>query len=142
MDETSTGAGGKPSAGRVQEASRRVDGSTRKIPWPHAPLHQLSEAGTYSVTAGTYLKEHYFKDRQRVRVLHRGLLTVAQDSGWQLEAWAVFSNHYHFVGHSPGDGATSLSHMLGRLTKRQPSGSTKKTARRGARCGSIFVIPG
>ena len=21
----------------------------------------------------------------------------AAESGWQLEAWAVFSNHYHFV---------------------------------------------
>jgi hypothetical protein len=24
--------------------------------WPHAPTHQLSENGTYFVTAGTYLK--------------------------------------------------------------------------------------
>jgi len=23
--------------------------------------------------------------------------------GWQLEAWSVFSNHYHFVGQSPVD---------------------------------------
>jgi putative transposase len=50
-------------------------------------------------------------------VLHRGLLTVTQDFGWQLEAWAVFSNHYHFVGHSPFDAADarSLSLMLGLL---------------------------
>jgi putative transposase len=26
-------------------------------------------------------------------------LAAAQEAGWQLEAWAVFSNHYHFVGH-------------------------------------------
>ena len=101
--------------GSVKESSTPAERPTLKIPWPHTPLHQLSEAGTYFVTAGTYLKEHHFRGRQRVRVLHRGLLTVAQDSGWQLEAWAVFSNHYHFVGHSPEDGATSLSHMLGRL---------------------------
>jgi putative transposase len=50
-------------------------------------------------------------------VLHRGLLTVACDFGWQLEAWAVFSNHYHFVAHSPGDAqdASSLPAMLGVL---------------------------
>jgi putative transposase len=49
-----------------------------------------------------------------LRVLHRGLLTVAQDFGWQLEAWAVFSNHYHFVAHSPPDApdASNLSDML------------------------------
>ena len=47
-------------------------------------------------------------------VLHRGLLTVARDFGWRLEAWAVFSNHYHFVGHSPPDAAdaSNLSDML------------------------------
>jgi len=27
--------------------------------WPHAPAHQLSENGTYFVTAGTYLKAHH-----------------------------------------------------------------------------------
>jgi putative transposase len=34
-----------------------------------------------------------------------------------LEAWAVFSNHYHFVAHSPPDVPTaeSLSKMLGDL---------------------------
>jgi len=49
--------------------------------------------------------------------LHRGLLTVAQDFGWTLEAWSVFSNHYHFVAHSPesDDNAESLSQMLGLL---------------------------
>jgi putative transposase len=88
-----------------------------KTPWPHAPAHQLAETGTYFVTAGTYLKEHYFRTPERLAVLHRGLLTVARDFGWRLEAWAVFSNHYHFVGHSPPElpDADSLSQMLGVL---------------------------
>jgi putative transposase len=83
-------------------------------PWPHAPLHQLSVRGTYFVTASTYLKAHHFRGKDRLRVLHRGLLTVARDFGWQLEAWAVFSNHYHFVAHSPANApdATNLSDML------------------------------
>ena len=76
----------------------------RETPWPHAPEHRLGEAGTYFVTAATYLKAHHFRRRGRVEVLHRGLLTVARDFGWRLEAWAVFSNHYHFVAHSPGGG--------------------------------------
>lgn len=85
-----------------------------RTPWPHAPLHQLSQRATYFVTAGTYLKVHHFRSRRRLRVLHRGLLTVAWDFGWHLEAWAVFSNHYHFVAHSPVDApdAASLPDML------------------------------
>ncbi|MCI0539875.1 MAG: transposase [Verrucomicrobiales bacterium] len=88
-----------------------------KTPWPHAPTHQLSERATYFVTAGTYLKEHHFRSRERLSVLHRGLLTVARDFDWDLEAWAVFSNHYHFVAKSPRTeaDATSLSRMLGEL---------------------------
>ena len=83
-------------------------------PWPHAPTHQLSVKGTYFVTASTYLKAHHFRGADRLRVLHRGLLTVARDYGWSLEAWAVFSNHYHFVAHSPPDApdASDLSNML------------------------------
>ena len=83
-------------------------------PWPHAPTHQLSTRGTYFVTASTYLKAHHFRGADRLRVLHRGLLTVARDFGWQLEAWAVFSNHYHFVAHSPpvAPDAANLSDML------------------------------
>jgi putative transposase len=87
------------------------------VPWPHAPSHRLGQSGTFIVTASTYGKLHHFRGATRLRVLHRGLLKVARDFGWVLEAWAVFSNHYHFVGHSPHDqpDATNLSDMLGRL---------------------------
>ena len=83
-------------------------------PWPHAPTHQLAEQGTFFVTAATYDRAHHFRTGKRLEVLNRGLLTVADQFGWQLEAWAVFSNHYHFVGHSPRmtSDATSLSAML------------------------------
>jgi putative transposase len=91
--------------------------SQRKPAWPHAPQHRLSARGTYFVTVGTYLKEHHFRGEQRLAVLHRGLLTVCRDASWRLEAWAVFSNHYHFVAHSPetADDAKSLGRMLGLL---------------------------
>jgi putative transposase len=83
-------------------------------PWPHAPIHQLAERGTYFVTASTYQKAHFFRRSERLDVLHRGLLTVNRQFNWQLEAWAVFSNHYHFVAHSPpgASDASSLSELL------------------------------
>ena len=88
-----------------------------RTPWPHAPTHQLSGRGTYFVTAATYLKAHHFRSARRLRVLQRGLLTVAQQFGWQLEAWSVFSNHYHFIAHSPAYAAdaSGLSAMLSLL---------------------------
>ena len=44
----------------------------------------------------------------------------ARDFRWELEAWAIFSNRYHFIAHTQGDSANanSLSQMLGVLHAR------------------------
>src|SRR5436190_693426 len=63
--------------------------SKHGISWPHAPMHQLSENGTYFVTAGTYLKAHHFRGSDRLRVLHHGLLTVAQEYGWPGQCFRI-----------------------------------------------------
>lgn len=91
--------------------------ANKRVSWPHAPPHRLTEAGAYFVTVSTYLKEHHFQGANRLAVLHRGLLTVARDFGWHLGAWAVFSNHYHFVAQTPfgPTGAQDLPRMLARL---------------------------
>jgi putative transposase len=75
--------------------------------WPHAPVHRLDSNGVYMVTAGTLYKQRLFADPQRLTLLENHLLTLTRDQGWQLEAWAVFSNHYHFVGRSH-DGCAPL----------------------------------
>ena len=67
-----------------------------RTPWPHAPTHQLSGRGTYFATASTYQKAHHFRRAKRLRILHRGLLAVAEKFGWKLEAWAVFSKPLSF----------------------------------------------
>ena len=45
------------------------------------------------------------------------LFTIAKEYGWTLEAWAILSNHYHLIGHSPQrpDGAESLRDMIRKL---------------------------
>jgi putative transposase len=82
--------------------------------WPHAPVHRLSETGVYMVTAGTYRKEHFFRSDDRLDLLESALLRLAKEHGWQLEAWAVFGNHYHLVGRSPVN-AYSLKPFLTHL---------------------------
>lgn len=82
--------------------------------WPHAPLHRISDAGTYLVTAGTLYKEHWFHGPQRLDLLESALLQITHELGWRVEAWAVFSNHYHFVAHCRCDSA-SLKALIKRL---------------------------
>ncbi len=65
--------------------------------WPHAPVHRLADNAIYFVTAGTLLKQHFFNTPEKRDVLERQVLTLAKESGWQLEAWAVLANHYHIV---------------------------------------------
>jgi putative transposase len=90
--------------------------------WPHAPTHQLSEVGTFIISSATYEKAHHFRGAERLAVLQRGLLKLTKESGWNLEAWAIFSNHYHFIAHSPSTpSATSLSEMLAILHKKTAS---------------------
>ncbi|MDR3676812.1 MAG: hypothetical protein P4N24_15080, partial [Acidobacteriota bacterium] len=69
--------------------------------WPHSPIHRLTEAGAYMVTCGTYLKRHHFRGTDRLQFLCEALLGLAPEYGWNLQAWAVFSNHYHFIALSP-----------------------------------------
>lgn len=98
---------------RLEAITARLNGEkqdetepARSLDWPHAPLHRLSEKGTYIVTAGTLGKEHFFRDVKSLDLLEQTLLSKANEYGWQLEAWAVFSNHYHFVGHALESAAT------------------------------------
>jgi putative transposase len=70
------------------------------------------------VTAGTYKKQHFFRDAERLTVLQRGLLKLLGEGGWRVEAWAIFSNHYHFIAHSPPNGAENLSAILRELHSR------------------------
>jgi len=73
--------------------------------WPHAPVHHLSEVGTYIVTAGTYKRAHHFHNAKRLTYLTKTLLAVSHEYSWKLQAWAVFSNHYHFVAESAQPGS-------------------------------------
>ena len=53
------------------------------------------------MTASTYLKKPFFTGAKRLEYLCDQLLSLADKYQWQLQAWAVFPNHYHFVGLSP-----------------------------------------
>jgi putative transposase len=65
------------------------------------------------VTAATYHKTPLFQGEERLSMLEELLLEQLESFGWQVQAWAVFPNHYHFVGLSPESGSN-----LKRLTQR------------------------
>lgn len=89
--------------------------------WPHAPVHRLSDNAVYFVTAATLHKQLLFEAPDKRDLLERHLLTMAKTFGWQLEAWAVFANHYHFVarGNPVSKNLRELIHDLHGVTARE-----------------------
>jgi len=82
--------------------------------WHHSPAHLFLPNHTYIVTAGTLHKEHIFSGDRRLALLQNELFRVSMEYGWQLQAWAMFSNHYHFVAQAPVQ-ASSLQDMIRRF---------------------------
>ena len=74
--------------------------------WPHAPIHLLSGRGAYMVTAGTCKKELLFGKGHKLTMLLDLIMESAEKYGWELQAWAVMGNHYHFVGVSQNEPET------------------------------------
>jgi putative transposase len=89
--------------------------------WPHAPVHCLADNAVYFVTASTLHKQHYFDVPEKRDLLERQLLTLAKQYGWQLEAWAVFANHYHIVARGNPDSRNlgGFLHDLHGVTSRE-----------------------
>ncbi len=83
-------------------------------PWPHAPPHWLFEPGIYIVTAATYRKLPLLSTPEHLDLMRDRLFELANEFGWQLEAWAILANHYHFVARSPEDPET-LRRLIAKL---------------------------
>ncbi len=82
--------------------------------WPHAPPHWVFEPGIFMVTGGTFRKIPYFHSPDRLDFFRDRLFKLSDEFGWQLQAWAILTNHYHFVAASPEE-ASNLSKFLGKL---------------------------
>ncbi len=85
--------------------------------WHHAPEHRLSARGAYMVTCGTLRKVHYLNTPARLEVFQALLFKYFEKFAWRAQAWAVMSNHYHWVGFSPEqeDGAHSIRMLTAQL---------------------------
>ncbi len=82
--------------------------------WPHAPIHRLADAGTYIVTASTLHHQHLLSTARHLDTMQRSLFNLSDEYSWDLQAWAIFSNHYHIVA-SSRNGSGPLAEMLARL---------------------------
>ena len=66
------------------------------------------------VTCGTYQKVHFLSTPDRLDLFRDLFFASLNEAGWQLHAWAVLSNHYHFIASSPSN-PSMLSRTLSKL---------------------------
>ena len=83
--------------------------------WAHAPAHKFEVGGTYMLTAGTYRKAQILTTSAHLDYFTSLLQKRAAQFNFELQAWAVFSNHYHCVLQHCGAQLYDLQDMIKRL---------------------------
>jgi putative transposase len=96
--------------------------------WPHAPPHNLDSAGIYFLTSRAKDGKHLLEDDSMKDWFQETFFQLVEDFGWKLEAWAILSNHYHFIANIPPgpDGG----HSVRKLVTKLHSFTTKELNRR------------
>ena len=79
--------------------------------YPHNPPHLFSPNAIYMVTGGVMRKEHLLDTDKKKAHFFLTLAERAELLGWDLEAWSVLPNHYHFVARAPEE-AVSLKYLI------------------------------
>ena len=79
--------------------------------YQHTPSHLFRPQAIYMVTGATYRKRSFLNTDEKLAHFLRILLERSSIAGWELEAWAIFPNHYHFVAKAPKN-PVNLSSML------------------------------
>ncbi len=70
------------------------------------------------VTAGIYQKAPLLHNDERLEFFQNELFAVCSEFDWKLEAWAILSNHYHFLAEAPAEGSASLRELIRKLHSR------------------------
>ncbi len=66
------------------------------------------------ITCGTYRKAHFLNTPEKLDMFSHLFFACIAEAGWDIHAWAVLSNHYHFIASSPSDPDT-LRRMISKL---------------------------
>ena len=63
----------------------------------HHPLHIYKDDALYFITARTVKKEKFFNTSEKKRIFRQTLKSVLEKYSYQLYAWIILDNHYHFL---------------------------------------------
>jgi len=79
----------------------------------HTPPHWFAPSAIYMVTGATLYQQPWLDSDVKKRHFCETLFERARILNWSIEAWAVMSNHYHFLAHAPENAITLKSLIQG-----------------------------
>lgn len=79
--------------------------------YPHNPPHYFVPNAMYMITGAILHNQHLLKDIRKKEFVLRTLFERAKLLAWNLEAWSVLNNHYHFIARAP-ENAMTLSKFI------------------------------
>jgi putative transposase len=77
----------------------------------HNPPHYFVPNAMYMITGVILHKQHLLSEDKRKVFFLRTLFERAELFTWNLEAWSVLNNHYHFIAQAPED-STTLAKLI------------------------------
>jgi len=80
-------------------------------PHPNNPPHYFVSNAIYIVTGSVLYNRHLLTDDKHKSLVYEVLFERAAHWGWELEAWAILKNHYHFIARAP-ENALSLEKLI------------------------------
>ena len=69
--------------------------------YPHNPPHYFVPNAMYMVTGAILHNQHLLIENRRKELVLHTLLECAALLGWNLQAWSILNNHYHFIAEAP-----------------------------------------
>jgi hypothetical protein len=66
--------------------------------YPHNPPHYFVPKAMYIVTGAILHNEYLLTENKRKEFVLQTLLERANLLNWNLQAWSILNNHYHFIG--------------------------------------------
>jgi putative transposase len=82
--------------------------------WHHAPEHRFVPGLTYMITGATLYHRHFYPTSALLEMLQGQLLELTATCDWQVNVWAVFSDHYHLIGYA-GENSWAIRPLIQRM---------------------------
>ena len=79
--------------------------------YPHNPPHYFVPNAMYMVTGAILHNQDLLNENIKKGFVLKTMMERAQLLGWNLEAWAILNNHYHFIAQAP-ENAGTLSKLI------------------------------